>query len=439
MTRKRYAVVGIGGRSQMYLKALTDKYESSCELVAICDRNPGRMSHLCSELAEGYQRLPQYDDATFDRMLKAEKPDAVIVTTMDRFHDHYIVKALDAGCDAITEKPMTIDAKRCRRILDAVERTGRQVQVTFNYRYAPPRSQVKRLLMDGVIGQILSVDFHWMLDTSHGADYFRRWHRSKQNSGGLMVHKATHHFDLVNWWLGTVPVEVYAQGKRAFYTPDTARRYGLEGHGERCRDCSVTDRCKFFLDLASTSKWRGLYLDQEKYDGYFRDRCVWGEEIDIEDTMAVNVRYKSGVLMSYSLNAFAPWEGYVIAFNGTKGRLEHKTVESTYVSGDGRVPGETDTDASYIRVFPHFETPYDVTLDTGKGGHGGGDHRLLDDLLSPNPPVDPLKRSADHRAGAYSILTGVAANRSMATGGETVRVAELAGPIPEPDYPTMIE
>ena len=77
--------------------------------------------------------------------------------------------------------------------------------MTFNYRYSPPRTQVKDLLMSGVIGDILSVDFHWMLDTHHGADYFRRWHRNKQNSGGLMVHKATHHFDLVNWWLSSVP------------------------------------------------------------------------------------------------------------------------------------------------------------------------------------------------------------------------------------------
>ena len=52
--------------------------------------------------------------------------------------------------------------------------------------------------MDGLVGRPLLVDFSWVLDTSHGADYFRRWHREKQNSGGLLVHKSTHHFDLVN-------------------------------------------------------------------------------------------------------------------------------------------------------------------------------------------------------------------------------------------------
>ena len=63
-------------------------------------------------------------------------------------------------------------------------------------RTSPPRTQVKDILMSGVIGDVLSVDFHWMLNTHHGADYFRRWHRNKKNSGGLMVHKASHHFDV---------------------------------------------------------------------------------------------------------------------------------------------------------------------------------------------------------------------------------------------------
>ena len=59
--------------------------------------------------------------------------------------------------------------------------------------------------MSGGIGEITGVDFRWYLDRVHGADYFRRWHRRKDKSGGLLVHKATHHFDLVNWWLASTP------------------------------------------------------------------------------------------------------------------------------------------------------------------------------------------------------------------------------------------
>ena len=160
-------------------------------------------------------------------MLKELKPDCVIVTCPDAFHDDYIVRALDAGCDCITEKPLTTTPEKAQRILDACKRNNRHVRVLFNYRYSPPRTQIKDLLMSGAIGDVLSVDFHWLLNTSHGADYFRRWHSQKEISGGLMIHKATHHFDLVNWWLGSDPEIVMAYGKKEFYTPAMAKRMGL--------------------------------------------------------------------------------------------------------------------------------------------------------------------------------------------------------------------
>ena len=129
-------------------------------------------------------------------MLAEQRPQTVIVTSPDATHHEYILQAMEAGCDVITEKPMTTDAARCRQILDVSRRTGRRCRVTFNYRYSPPRSQVKDLLMSGAIGEVLSVDFHWLLNTHHGADYFRRWHASKAISGGLFVHKSTHHFEI---------------------------------------------------------------------------------------------------------------------------------------------------------------------------------------------------------------------------------------------------
>jgi len=438
MQKKRYVQVGVGGRSRMYTKAITDMYKDTSELVAICDINPGRMELLRKELAQEYGDVPAYHADDFDKMIEETRPDTVIVTTKDCFHDVYIVRAMELGCDAITEKPMTTTAEKCQRIVDTATRTGKRVRVTFNYRYSPARSQVKELLMQGTIGRILSVDFHWMLNTRHGADYYRRWHRNKANSGGLMVHKATHHFDLVNWWISSRPVQVFAAGKREFYTPQMARQYGLEGHGERCLTCKLTDKCQFFLDIKAHEGIRRLYLDQEHHDGYFRDRCVFSEQIDIEDSMNLVVRYLNDVIMSYSLNSFCPWEGYRIAFNGNKGRLEHQMVESVYISGDGTTPGQTIQKGTHIQVFPHFQEPYTVEIKTGKGGHGGGDQPLLVDLFSGDPPEDPLKRAASFAEGAWSILTGIAANRSFET-GHPVQVDELVHGVPAPNFTEMKE
>jgi len=439
--KRRYVQVGVGGRSDMFTTALTETYKDSCELVGLCDVNIGRVELRRKRLADKGLDVPGCHADEFDKMIAETRPDCVIVTTMDCFHDAYICRAMELGCDVITEKPMTTDEKKCQRIVDTVARTGKDLRVTFNYRYAPSRSQVKELLMKGAIGRILSVDFTWNLDTSHGADYYRRWHRNKKNSGGLMVHKATHHFDLVNWWISSTPDTVAALGRRAFYTPERAEKYGLHNRTERCHTCPhMADRsCQFALDLAAKDGLRTMYLEQEQHDGYFRDRCVFSSEIDIEDSMNLAVRYRNGVHMSYCLNSFLPWEGYRIAFNGERGRLEAQVRESVYVSGDGTTPGETLLEKSYIHVFPHFAEPYDVPIRKGKGGHGGGDAPLLDDIFGPGPSDDPLRRAAGLAEGCWSILTGVAANISMADGGRPVRVPDLVSGIPEPNWTEMPE
>jgi predicted dehydrogenase len=438
MKKRTYVQVGLGGRHEMFRDAVTVDFAAGNQMLALCDANEGRLALSAGRVKEktGVD-LPRYLARDFDRMLREHRPDCVIVTTKDCFHDEYICRAMKAGCDVITEKPMTTDARKCRRILDTQRKTGRACTVTFNYRYSPPRTQVKDLLMSGVIGDVLSVDFHWMLDVHHGADYFRRWHRNKENSGGLMVHKSTHHFDLVNWWLGTVPETVYASGHRRFYTPATAERYGLANRTDRCLGCPDAAKCPFRLDLEAKPTLRAMYLDCEPYDGYQRDRCVFSEAIDIEDSMNVVVDYRNGVKMTYSLNAFCPWEGYVVCFNGTRGRLEHKCEETVYINADGSVPGALKKEGTWTRVFPHWRPAYEVPLWEAKGGHGGADPQMLKYIFdTANQPQDKYLRAADYRSGAWSILVGVAANRSMQK-QKAVAIADLVGDIPLPDYPPM--
>jgi predicted dehydrogenase len=64
-----------------------------------------------------------------------------------------------------------------------------------------------------------------------------------------MVHKATHHFDLVNWWLSSVPETVCAAGQRRFYTPETANLMGLERRTEHCHTCPENRRCPSALRM----------------------------------------------------------------------------------------------------------------------------------------------------------------------------------------------
>ncbi len=436
-TVKRYAIVGVGSRSRMYRNAIMGDYAPYSELVGFCDVNMGRLK-LAQNLAkkETGVYIPTYDAEDFDRMVSETKPDIIIVTTVDGYHHQYIIRGMELGCDIITEKPMTIDAPKCQDIIDTQKKTGKDCRVTFNYRYSPPRTQVKDLLMSGEIGEVLSVDFHWMLNTYHGADYFRRWHSNKKFSGGLMVHKATHHFDLVNWWLSATPASVQATGKREFYTPEMAKRFSLDSHHERCHTCPEAKKCGFFLSLADDKNLKQLYLDNEKYDGYYRDKCVFRPDIDIEDTMNVLVTYDNNVTMCYSVNAFNSWEGYYIIFNGTKGRIEHRIEEKIYVSGTDTEQGGIKRGGTSTKVIPLRGPAYSVEPWTGTGGHGGGDKVLLDDIFLPEKSTDKYLRASDQRSGAYSILTGIAANKCFETGVAT-KISDLVTGIGYPDYTEM--
>jgi predicted dehydrogenase len=449
-TKARIALVGTGGRSEMYIRAIFGKHADTAELVAFSDINPGRVEFyqkLIQELgAQG--PVASFDPADLTAFIQANNIDRVVVTTPDYTHADYIVEALQAGADVVVEKPLTIDAEGCRRITKAVEETGRNVVVTFNYRYSPRNSALKEIIQSGVIGKVTSIDFSWVLDTVHGADYFRRWHREKKNSGGLLIHKASHHFDLVNWWIDDVPERVFASGGLKFYGDKNAAERGLgprpergtpdagaSGIGDKTGNNTPT-KDPFALDLREDERLKALFLDNEHYDGYRRDQDVFTGGITIEDNLALVVEYQGGPRLSYSLNAHSPWEGYRVAVNGTEGRAELEVVERAAVLSSTDKKTVVDPSATPIEeddavrrngerlvVQRHWEAAYEVPIVNGEGGHGGGDELLLSDLFN-GPGEDPLGRPSGYLDGVRSVSVGIAGNRSLES-SLPVRIEDL--------------
>jgi len=394
--RRRVALVGTGHRGTgTWGKELVRGFGDLVEIVGLSDRNSLRLERAREAIG-----VPAPTFADPAEMLSAVQPDTLIVCTRDDTHADIIVGALESGVDVITEKPMTTTAENCRRILAAEARTGRRVDVGFNYRYSPTAAKIKETILSGVIGEIASVDFHWYLDVQHGADYFRRWHALLACSGSLFVHKATHHFDLLNWYLAAEPEEVFARGE--------LRHYGRRGpfRGPRCKICQYAGICDFHFDMGADPWLDMLYEEPSREDGYFRDQCVFREEIDIPDTMTAAIRYDNGVQVAYSLNTFMPIEGHHLAFNGTRGRIEIRQYE--------RQAWETP-DADEILVAKNFGSAERIIVPHRAGGHFGGDPAMQRMLFEPGVP-DPLGQRAGSRAGAMSVLCGVAAMESARSG-----------------------
>ncbi len=395
-TRKRLGLVGTGVRGiGMFGRDLLRDYSDYVELVGLCDINPGRLRVASEAIGAG---CPTF--TSLEEMIRRQKPETLIVTTEDSSHHEVIIKGMEMGCDIITEKPLTIDEEKAQAIIDAERKYRKRVIVTFNYRYPPYRAKMKELIMDGMIGDIRSVEFHWQIHHAHLQQYMMRWHGESNRGGTLWVHKATHHFDMANWFINSEPARVQAYG--------TLERFGSKGpfRGKNCRNCAYTAKCPYYWNINENNYLKRLYADNEHYDGYIRDNCVFRHQIDIHEKHSAIVEYANGACLNYSLTADTDFDGYWIAFNGTKGRLEARVLG---------YPRKNHVDLVFTPVGIYNERPAEVIkVDFASGGHWGGDPIMNDKLFKDPDMPDPLGQQAGVRDGVMSILIGVAARKSIA-------------------------
>lgn len=395
MQKKVCVMVGTGQRGvESYIKPIVEDFSEYVVCGGLFDAVKSR-AEVCSR---DYGNIPVFDD--FETMLDTVKPDFVIVTTKDTDHHKYIIRALDLGFDVITEKPITTTREYALAIMEAEKRSGKTVRVIFNMRYMKPVEDLKTVLSSGVIGDIRHIDFTWLLDRSHGADYFRRWHRRQENSNTLLVHKSTHHFDMINWVTGKKPDSVFARGTLEFYGKNGDFR------GECCHKCEHTAECEFYTNILNTDFHNKYYYDVEQESGYYRDGCVFAEEINIYDRMAVNVLFQDGATMNYSLNCYSPEEGFHVSFAGTKGRVEM----ASYLSGPRK------DEPIEIKIITADGKEKIVPTAYGEGNHGGADAKMLEVLFGINTQPDPLGRGAGSYEGYLSLAIGDMAVESIKTG-----------------------
>ena len=408
--RARVALVGTGIRGvRAFGEDVVRNYSDYAEFVALMDINPGRLRAGREWI--GIPNCPIYTD--LDTMLRETRPDIVFVISDDDTHEYITNRCMELGSHVVVEKPMAIDEKQIQSMIDADKRNDRVCKVAFNYRYAPHRTAMWEVLRSGEIGELKSVDFNWYLDYDHGARYFRRWHRLMEKGGSLWVHKSTHHFDLLNWWIDSDPEVVFALSKLEVFGHNGPFR------STHCRACSHTRECRYFWDITRRERYVKLYTNNEHYDGYLRDGCVFRKDINIFDKHTATIGYKNGVQVAYSLVCYSPYSGFRVGFQGTEGRMDAWIEECNPIS---------NVDFDQVVVFPRGGRRR--FINTPKlPGHSGGDRRMMDQILIPGCS-DPFQASAGIRDGALSCLVGIAARKSSVS-GQPVRIEDLTTLVPQ--------
>ncbi len=414
--KKRYVLIGTGGRGLgMFAQPLLTDFTRTAELVGLFDHNQLRL-HAANQLLK--TTLPTFTD--FKQMLDELDPDGIIVCTQDSTHAAYVVAGLEAGKRVYCEKPLCTTAAQCQQIMAAASSSKGEAFVTHNMRYGAAMLAIKEQIDSGKIGDLLSLEFRDNLDRSHGADYFRRWHRFKENSGGLLIHKASHHFDLMNWLVGSKAKDLSARGGTLFYGANGTLR------GTHCRGCDHRQACDFHIDLESDERARLLYISAEEEDHYLRDGCVFDERIDTEDYATTTYSYENGVQVNYSLCAYASYEGIFLAVEGSEGRLEYDSVQSTsWAVGNRIVPGMDEAVGSRLSYIHPRHGRETIEVAEGKGGHGGSDPALRQEFFAQPWQTENTAQMATLAEAIQAVLIGVAANESMARGSAPIEVQSL--------------
>ncbi len=412
-----------------------DDFSAGAEVVGVLDLDAERVAAFN---AKHGLALPYFSPAQgVEALISETRPDVLLVAGPDFTHFEHALAGLRHGLRVVVEKPMAIRCEEARALLRAEAEGEGEIVVTHNYRYAALSRHLKRFVLSGRLGRITSAEMVYNLDTEHGSSFFFRWNRERANSGGLSIHKAVHHFDLVSWLLGSAPESVFAFGRRHFYGAQGALRPRGPG-GEPLPPEATREACPYFRTHhaprgAGTSgrlkaSWDKLGLPYNAQ--YQSDAYIYDDAIDIEDTYSAVISYQSGATLTYASNYSAPWKGYTLALNGTGGRLE--VSSHTDPSRPPHPVFGIHPVLDEYTFYPLFGGREHYQHPRGEGSHGGGDLLIRSDLfIGPGEESTLLGLGSNSYDGALAIATGEAIWRSSAE-GRLIAIRDLLDDVYQP-------
>ena len=206
MTPLRFGFIGAGGRCRRLLQYL--HFIDRAEVVALADPHEPNLEKAV-DAAEGQPAT--YTD--FPTMLREEDVDCVFVCTPNYLHCEHVVAALDAGYHVYTEKPMATTLHDCDAIIAAAGRTDKTFMVGFECRFSFWATKMREVVDRGDIGEPKYIWFREFRGPF--GEKVGKWIVQKQYSGGTLVEKNCHHFDMFNWFAGGKPTKIAALGSQA--------------------------------------------------------------------------------------------------------------------------------------------------------------------------------------------------------------------------------
>jgi predicted dehydrogenase len=192
----RVGIVGCGSVLSAHLDALN---RLGLEVVAVCDRDDERSARAAS--AAGTARA--YRDA--EELIERERPDVVHVLTPPQFHADTAVRALEAGCNVLVEKPMALNLAEADRMLEAARRSGQSLGVCHNLLFDPATLHARELARSGRLGRVVAAE-HVFAISGKASERYRESSWIRELPGGPVHELAPHFVYLQREFLGELTV-----------------------------------------------------------------------------------------------------------------------------------------------------------------------------------------------------------------------------------------
>lgn len=405
----KLAVIGFGKRGREFGKKIYE--DENAQLLAVAD--PVKSSR---ELAREYGVAPEMLFETADDFFaKGKICDAVFICTQDAQHIDMAMKAMELGYDICLEKPAAVNIEDCVAIRDTANRLGRKVMLTHVLRYAPIYQQIKKVIDDGVLGDIVTINQTENIAYWHfSASYVRGPWRKMADSSCTIIAKCCHDLDIINWLMPSKCTTVSSFGNLYHFRSENAP----EGSADWCVDCDpkTKEKCLYnaynvYPKCMKTAVVGGTARLQEKDIYEVLDgkedaigRCVYHSDNDAIDNQVVNMIFEDGATAHLTMTAFSERCYRYIHVHGTKGQIH----------------GDVETGILHLTVYGQKEQIIDVNKLTDNllnDGHGGGDYFLYKDFVDYITVDSPSFTRTTINDSMISHVMGFKAEESRITGG----------------------
>lgn len=321
----KFAIIGLGGRGLTYAHFI--KYYGS-EIVSVCDTDQNKKAVAVNE----YGVSPENFFLDENEFFAKKRADALVISTLDPLHHRQAMKALDLGYDLLIEKPIAVTLAECEEIAQKATELNRKVVVCHVLRYSPFYTGVKKLLDDGAIGDVVSLNMSEEIGYYHFAhSYVRGNWRNNKISTPLILAKNCHDIDMIRWLLGEKCISVSSVGGLKYFKPENAP----EGAAKHCVDCKYKNSCKYscfyiynnaeYEKLAGLAKHGQLGDSKEQIDASLSDRnnvysrCVFYCDNDVCDHQTVNMLFDKQITAQFLSIAFTNEMPRHLKIFGTEG------------------------------------------------------------------------------------------------------------------------